>query len=175
MSWVNKWKLPAPEAIKYNSQQYFILDNLWQALHSMLNKAQHCIIENDVLNKLNTFPSAPWTWFSKEEFTSALSKCNNSSAPGPDKVLWRHLKAILNDKTCLSNVTAIANAYIELGHWSSHFKISLTIIILKPNKASYDLPKSFRPIVLLNTLGKLIEKVISDRLQFHVIANNFIH
>ena len=82
----------------------------------MLNKAQHCIIENDVLNKLNTFPSAPWTWFSKEEFTSALSKCNNSSAPGPDKVLWRHLKAILNDKTCLSNVTAIANAYIELGH-----------------------------------------------------------
>jgi len=28
MSWVNKWKLPAPEAIKYNGQQYFILDNL---------------------------------------------------------------------------------------------------------------------------------------------------
>jgi len=40
---------------------------------------------------------------------------------------------------------------------------------------SYDSPKSFRPIILLNILGKLIEKVISDRLQFHAISNNFIH
>jgi len=39
MSWVNKWKLLAPEAITYNGQQYFILDNLWQALHFTLNKA----------------------------------------------------------------------------------------------------------------------------------------
>jgi len=28
---------------------------------------------------------------------------------------------------------------------------------------------------LLNTLGKLIEKVIGERIQFHVIANDFIH
>jgi len=37
------------------------------------------------------------------------------------------------------------------------------------------MPKSFRPIILLNTLGKLIEKVIGDRLQFYVISNNFIY
>jgi len=49
------------------------------------------------------------------------------------------------------------------------------IVISKPNKQLYDSPKSFRPIVLLNTLGKLIEKVIRERLQFHVAANNFIH
>ena len=39
----------------------------------------------------------------------------------------------------------------------------------------YDSPKSFRPIVLLNTLGKLIEKVVSERLQFTMAANDFIH
>jgi len=49
------------------------------------------------------------------------------------------------------------------------------VIIPKPNKSSYDLPKSFRPIILLNTLGKLIEKVIGERIQFHVVTNNFIH
>jgi len=48
-------------------------------------------------------------------------------------------------------------------------------IIPKPNKASYDSSKSFRPIVLLNTLGKLIEKVIGERLQFLTTANDFIH
>ena len=51
----------------------------------------------------------------------------------------------------------------------------MTIVIPKPNKLSYDSPKSFRLIVLLNTMGKLIEKVISNRLQFHVILNNFIY
>ena len=35
--------------------------------------------------------------------------------------------------------------------------------------------KSFRPIVLFNTLGKLIEKAIGERLQFQVVTNNFIH
>ena len=49
------------------------------------------------------------------------------------------------------------------------------IIIPKPNKTSYDQAKVFRPIVLLNTLGKLIEKVIAERLQFTVVNNDFIH
>jgi len=49
------------------------------------------------------------------------------------------------------------------------------VIIPKPNKLAYNNPKSFCPIVLLNTLSKLIEKVIAERLQFHVIKNNFIH
>lgn len=49
------------------------------------------------------------------------------------------------------------------------------IVIPKPNKKSYNSSKSFRPIVLLNTMGKLIEKVIGERLQFHSVSNNFIH
>ena len=39
----------------------------------------------------------------------------------------------------------------------------------------YNQPKAFRPIVLLNTLEKLIEKVITERIQFTVTSNNFIH
>jgi len=49
------------------------------------------------------------------------------------------------------------------------------VIILKPNKLVYDNPKSFCPIVLLNTIGKLIKKVIAKRLQFHVVKNDFVH
>ena len=33
----------------------------------------------------------------------------------------------------------------------------------------------FRPIILLNTLGKLIEKVIDERLQFQAISKNIIY
>ena len=50
-----------------------------------------------------------------------------------------------------------------------------TIVISKPNKSLYNHPKAFCPIVLLNTLGKLIEKVVAERLQFIVTSNDFIH
>ena len=49
------------------------------------------------------------------------------------------------------------------------------VVIPKPNKKSYDSPKAFRPIVLLNIVGKLIEKVIGDCLQFQVASNDFFH
>ena len=51
----------------------------------------------------------------------------------------------------------------------------MSIIIPKPNKESYDFPKDFRPIILLNTISKLIEKVIGERLQFQSISNKFIY
>ena len=65
--------------------------------------------------------------------------------------------------------------YIELGYWLSHSKRSTMIVISKPNKKSYNLPKVFRPVVLLNTVSKLIEKVIRERLQFNTASNEFIH
>ena len=76
---------------------------------------------------------------------------------------------------CLSNIITIANACFKISYWPDYFKNLMTIIIPKSNKLLYNLPKFFRSIVLLNILEKLIEKVISDRLQFHIISNNFIH
>jgi len=111
----------------------------------------------------------------EEEFVHAIVSYSNSSAPGPDKLLWGHIKYIIKDKSCLKSIVSIANACLELGHWPNHFKKSMKIVISKPNKSSYDSLKSFRPIVLLNTMGKLIEKVIGERLQFQVISNNFIY
>ncbi|PPQ94125.1 hypothetical protein CVT25_007934, partial [Psilocybe cyanescens] len=70
---------------------------------------------------------------------------------------------------------ALANACLRVGHWPKHFKESMLIIIPKPNKPSYSAPKAFRPIVLLNTVGKLIEKMLSNRIQFDSIASDVFH
>jgi len=85
------------------------------------------------------------------------------------------LKFIVKSDACLTNIINIADSCIDLGYWPNYFKILTTIVIPKPNKTSYDQPKAFCPIVLLNTLGKLIEKVVTERLQFMVVCNNFIH
>ena len=96
-------------------------------------------------------------------------------APGPDKLSWRHLKIIIKQDEYLTNIINVANACINLEHWLNYFKCLSTIIIPKPNKSSYDYAKMFCSIVLLNTLDKLIEKVIAKRIQFMVANNNFIH
>jgi len=85
------------------------------------------------------------------------------------------LKIIIKNEDYLFRIINIADTCINLGHWPKYFKVSTTIIIPKLNKSLYDHLKAFHLIVLLNTLGKLIEKVVAKRLQFIVASNDFIH
>jgi len=86
MNWVNKYKLPAIKAIKYNDQPCLEINNLWQALHSLFNTALYHRIEDSILNKINLILSSSWAPFSKDEFKNAIAKCNNSSTLGLDKL-----------------------------------------------------------------------------------------
>ena len=56
---------------------------------------------------------------------------------------------IVRNKECIDKLIDIANVYINLGHWPSHFKTSSTVIIPKLNKILYNSPKVFHPIILL--------------------------
>ena len=175
MNWINRRKLPATKAIKHNGSLCLSPESLWNTLHSTFNTALHHQVNLDILSEIDSKPTSQWFPFSREEFKQAISKCNNSSAPRPDKLSWCHLKFIVNQDECLANIINIANACFNLGHWPNYFKFLSMIIIPKSNKTSYDQAKAFHSIVLLNILGKLIEKVIAERLQFTVVNNDFIH
>ena len=174
MNWISRCKLPAIKAIKYNDRPCLSPESLWNALHSTFNTALNCQVDLNILSKIECKATSQWYSFSKEEFNQAISKYNDSSAPGSDKLTWHHLKSIVKQE-CLVNIINIADSCINLGHWPNYFKYLSTVIIPKPNKMSYDQLKSFHLIVLLNTLGKLIEKVIAEIIQFTVTSNDFIH
>ncbi|CAA7270835.1 unnamed protein product [Cyclocybe aegerita] len=63
----------------------------------------------------------------------------------------RPVKELLKDKHVLALFIVLANACLRVGHWPRIFKESLSVIVPKPNKPSYAVPKAFRPIVLLIT------------------------
>ena len=86
MNWINRRKLPATEAIKFNGQLCITLDSLWDALHNMFNYAINCQVNIDILNKIKNKSTSSWELFSKLEFRNAISKCNNLLASGPDKI-----------------------------------------------------------------------------------------
>jgi len=86
MNWVKKRKLPAIETIKYNNQPCLTPESLWNALHNMFNTALHRQVNTEILNELNQKSSLSWGSFSRFEFLSAISKCADSSSPGPDRL-----------------------------------------------------------------------------------------
>jgi len=83
MNWVKRRKLPAIEVIQYNNQPCI---ELWSALHSFFNSAQYQQVDVSLLNSIPTKETFLWNTFSKTEILQAIKKCNNSSAPGPDKL-----------------------------------------------------------------------------------------
>jgi len=76
--------------------------------------ALHHQVNVNILDEIADKPTLPWPAFSKEEFRQAIINCNNSSAPGPDKLSWSYLKIILKDNDCLNIIISIINACIEL-------------------------------------------------------------
>jgi len=139
----------------------------------MFNSAQDYCMNLNSLNKIISKPTTTWMTFSNEEFKSAINKYNTLSTSGLDHISWKYLKSAVKNKKYFNNF--INNTNICIGYWPAHFKESSSIIILRPNKVLYDSLKMFWPILLLNTLGKLIKKVIGKYIQFHIIFNNFIH
>ena len=174
MNWVKKKALPAIETITHEERPCNSLPSLWNALHCSYNSVANCPVNTTILNDLPRNNSIDWPPFSKQEFRDAIAKCSSSSTPGPDHISWRHLKPVVADNECLERIIDIANTCITYEIWPAQFKNAMSVVISKPNKASYNMPKSFRPIVLLNTIGKLIEKVISTCLQFHMTSNGFL-
>ncbi|CAA7268136.1 unnamed protein product [Cyclocybe aegerita] len=175
MEWVKQRKLPPCEAIYNGNQPCHDKDDLWDTLHGTYNLASGHKYDASVLDELPDELVHEWADFSEHELLSALKRCSNSSAPGPDHVTWVHLKELLKDKHVLALFIVLANACLQVGHWPCIFKESLSVIILKPNKPSYAVPKAFRPIVLLITFGKLIEKMIANRIQFDTVKHDIFH
>ncbi|KAI0993452.1 hypothetical protein K3495_g14732 [Podosphaera aphanis] len=108
--------------------------------------------------ELKTIPNV----ITQQEIEEALRKLPNDKAPGPDDISNRLLK---NCSKTLSKVLAeLFNACLRLGYHPNKFKEPTTIVTRKPQKPSYDTPKSYRPIALLNKMGKLLEILVANRI-----------
>ena len=95
----------------------------------------------------------------KEFIEPLLKKASNRSAPGQSGHTWTLLKwAWAADADRIVN---LFNACLQAGHHPLLWKEAVVCVILKPKRADYSLAKNFRPISLLECLGKLLEKVMA--------------
>ena len=145
-------------------------------MHNHFNStAASGIINWDIINDLPELPECSCPSILIVEIMECLALTSNTSAPGGDHLTWRHLKLIFDDLPMLTALSNLFNAILDSGTWPTQLKAADSVIIPKPKKEQYDLPKSFCPIALLNTVGKLFTKILTKQLQFDDIAHDLFH
>lgn len=98
-----------------------------------------------------------------EEIASILQTRRANRAPGDDSISNDFLKAMGTPLTVA--VAGLTTACWKTGHYPARFRHARTVVIRKPNKPSYETAGAWRPIALLNTIGKLIEAITAQRIK----------
>ena len=96
-----------------------------------------------------------------KELRKIIQNLPNNKAPGEDSIPNILLKN-LPRKTFIQ-LSYITNAIIQLQHFPAKWKNAVVIPILKPSKNPKN-PDSYRPISLLNSMSKVVEKAISNKI-----------
>ena len=115
-------------------------------------------------------PVREWPPIIDEEIKAALSGTSNGSAPGPSGINYKLLKWAFEASP--SRFISIFNSALSLGHHP--WKDAKVVVLPKPGKPDYSMPKAYRPISLLECCGKLLEKIVATRVLADVNAFDLI-
>ena len=96
----------------------------------------------------------------------ALRHTKNNSAPGPDNISWKLLKTISGTMLGKAIIEDVAQVTSEdsITRMPEEWRKLKMIMLPKPGK-DHTKVKGWRPIVLANTIGKLAEKIVAQKLQ----------
>jgi hypothetical protein len=95
------------------------------------------------------------------EVASTLKNLRTRGAPGPDKITNEALKKL--PQVYCHILADIINASLKSGHVPKIWKEASVVMIPKPMK-DHTKVENYRPISLLNTLSKLVERIIQSRI-----------
>ena len=101
-----------------------------------------------------------------EEIERKVFEAKPWKAPGEDglpAMVWRQLWPVVKER-----VFCIFQTSLQDSDLPSQWRNAKIIPLKKPAKDNYSLAKSWRPISLLSTLGKILEAVIAERISYAV-------
>jgi len=104
-----------------------------------------------------------------QEIVYFIKKCKSNS-PGPDQIPYVFIHNF--GRKTFDLLAILYNKILAEGSWPSTWKSGIVIPILKPDKAKFSI-EGYRPITLLNTMCKLLEKNISHRLNWLLETHAF--
>lgn len=100
--------------------------------------------------------------FTRQELIEATSSMANNKAPGPDKIPVPVIKLIAKEQPNI--LLNMYNSCLKAGVFCRPWKIQ-KLVLLDKGKPPPKTPSSYRPLCMLDVLGKVLEKLIRSRLR----------
>jgi len=110
---------------------------------------------------------------SKEDIRFTHFNSSPASPPGPYGVpssIWKRVNLIN-----LTIILELLSPLVAFGYHSPSLKTGNGVLLDKPGKASYDSPASFRIIVLLKTISRILKQIMTVRLSAIARSRGLLH
>jgi hypothetical protein len=111
--------------------------------------------------------------FTKEEVRQVIESLQPKKAPGPNGITNEIVKLVF--KMIPMTMTAIYNACLRTGCFPKNRKIAKILTIVKPGREKSADTSKYRPISLLNTEGKVLEKLLHKRIMHHLYKTEYLN
>ena len=110
--------------------------------------------------------------FSPNRIANTLMKINLHKAPGLSGIS----NAILKKCTIIlaPHLSSIYSAICRLKHMPAKLRNIHQVVLPKPGRASYEIPSSYRPIALIETIAKVLSTIITEDLSYECETNNLL-
>lgn len=133
----------------------------------------HNIIVEDTVSQFDsmviTTPDAELV--SSSDVEGVIKTLKRRKACGLDKINNEMLKNL--PQNAITYLTSIYNACLKLQYFPNAWKTAKVIPIPKPGKP-LNRPENYRPISLLSSLGKVLEKILKDKLLDFISDSNIL-
>src|SRR5437588_4027824 len=105
---------------------------------------------------------------------NAIISSSSTKAPGPDGLGFECIKMAY--RAIPDYFDTLYEVLLRYGYHPKAWREATIVIIKKNGKPDYSAPKAYRPISLLNCLGKISEKIMATRLahmaeKHHLLQN----
>lgn len=154
--------------ITEEENQHFCQDTQREIETYLRNSTQHKSYNTIDFSRLDdqNYITKPIT---RNEIMGTIRTFKNKKAPGQTKID----KAILMKlpQNMIDGLREIYNAALSTGYFPTDFKIAIIKMILKKGKQTIH-PVNYRPISLLEIVGKTYEKILNTRLKRYLKENN---
>ena len=134
--------------------------------------------DNDQHTQTRLQTQAPVDTADDKEFTigeigNVIGSMGIKKAPGEDGITGEIYKSTF--QIFPRYITALYNRCLSRGVFPARWKRTKLIAIIKPGKENAEEVTKYRPISLVNTGGKVLEKLLINRINYHLYSQNLLN
>jgi ribonuclease HI len=108
----------------------------------------------------------------KDQIRRHIARLKPFKAPGPDGI--PNIALIKSADIIIDRLHRIYKAMVDQDLFYDPWKQFTTVVLRKPGKPKYNVPKAYRPIALLNTMVKVLTAVLAEQMMYYAEHHNLL-